>query len=90
MKVRLSIELSFLQNLIIMAKNKPIGDNARKGAVRNRSQVFNPKTKLFVKRGPYVQWCERCTLSLLRGRAAYSITHRSFLYLFKQTIFYQI
>ncbi|MEC7264682.1 MAG: hypothetical protein VXW38_13155 [Bacteroidota bacterium] len=33
-----------------MAKNKPIGDNARKGAVKNRSQVFNPKTKLFVKR----------------------------------------
>ncbi|WP_197062626.1 hypothetical protein [Muricauda sp. MAR_2010_75] len=33
-----------------MAKNKPIGDNARKGAVKSRSQVFNPKTKLFVKR----------------------------------------
>jgi len=36
----------------IMAKNKPFGDGARKGAVKNRSQVFNPKTKLFVKRGP--------------------------------------
>jgi len=33
-----------------MAKNKPIGDNARKGAVKNRSQVLNPKTKLYVKR----------------------------------------
>jgi len=33
-----------------MAKNKPIGDNARKGAVKNRSQVLNTKTKLFVKR----------------------------------------
>lgn len=33
-----------------MAKNKPIGDNARKGAVQNRSQVFNTKTNLFVKR----------------------------------------
>ena len=33
-----------------MAKNKPIGDNARKGAVKNLSQVLNPKTKLFVKR----------------------------------------
>lgn len=33
-----------------MAKNKPIGDNARKGAVRNRSQVLNTKTKLYVKR----------------------------------------
>ncbi|MFS4416415.1 hypothetical protein [Maribacter sp. 2307ULW6-5] len=33
-----------------MAKNKPYGDNARKGAVRNRSQVLNPKTRLYVKR----------------------------------------
>ena len=33
-----------------MAKNKPIGDNARKGAVKNRSQVLNTKTNLFVKR----------------------------------------
>ncbi|WP_209400447.1 hypothetical protein [Pseudozobellia sp. WGM2] len=33
-----------------MAKNPPIGDNARKGAVKGRSQVLNPKTKLFVKR----------------------------------------
>ncbi|WP_422351505.1 hypothetical protein [Flagellimonas sp.] len=33
-----------------MAKNKPFGDNSRKGAVRKRSQVLNPKTKLYVKR----------------------------------------
>ncbi|MEM1259603.1 MAG: hypothetical protein AAF600_02385 [Bacteroidota bacterium] len=33
-----------------MAKNKPFGDNARIGAVKNRTQVFNPKTKLYVKR----------------------------------------
>ncbi len=33
-----------------MAKNKPIGDNARKGAVKNRSQVLNTKTNLYVKR----------------------------------------
>lgn len=33
-----------------MAKNKPIGDNARKGAVKNRSQVLNPKTGLYTKR----------------------------------------
>ena len=33
-----------------MAKNPPIGDNARKGAVKGRSQVLNPKTNLFVKR----------------------------------------
>ena len=33
-----------------MAKNKPIGDNARVGAVRRRTQTFNEKTGLFVKR----------------------------------------
>jgi hypothetical protein len=33
-----------------MARNKPVGDSARKGAVKQRSQVLNPKTNLFVKR----------------------------------------
>lgn len=33
-----------------MATNKPVGDNARKGAVKQRSQVINPKTNLYVKR----------------------------------------
>lgn len=33
-----------------MATNKPTGDNARKGAVKKRTQVLNPKTNLFVKR----------------------------------------
>jgi hypothetical protein len=33
-----------------MATNKLIGDNARKGAVKQRSQVLNPKTNLYVKR----------------------------------------
>lgn len=33
-----------------MATNKPTGDNARKGAVRDRSQVLNPKTEQYVKR----------------------------------------
>ena len=33
-----------------MATNKPYGDNARQGAVRNRTQVQNPKTGLWVKR----------------------------------------
>jgi hypothetical protein len=32
-----------------MATNPP-KDNARKGAVRNRSQVLNPKTGLWTKR----------------------------------------
>jgi len=33
-----------------MAINKPTGDNARKGAIRKRSQVQNPKTGLWTKR----------------------------------------
>jgi hypothetical protein len=33
-----------------MATNKPIGDNARVGAVRGRSQSYNPKTNLWTKR----------------------------------------
>lgn len=33
-----------------MAVNKPTGDNARIGAVRERSQVYNPKTEQWVKR----------------------------------------
>lgn len=35
-----------------MAVNKPIGDNARKGAVKNRSQIKNPRTGQWVKRNP--------------------------------------
>lgn len=33
-----------------MATNRPYGDGARKGAVRSRSQVFNPKTGDWTKR----------------------------------------
>ena len=33
-----------------MAKNKPYGDNARVGAVKGRSQVYNPNTDSWVKR----------------------------------------
>ena len=33
-----------------MATNPPKGDGHRNGAVRNRSQVFNPRTERFVKR----------------------------------------
>nr|WP_294860514.1 hypothetical protein [uncultured Fluviicola sp.] len=33
-----------------MAKNDPTGDNSRKGAVRDRSQVLNPLTGLYTKR----------------------------------------
>lgn len=33
-----------------MAKNKPYGDNARVGAVKNRTQVYNSKTNSWVKR----------------------------------------
>ena len=33
-----------------MAKNAPTGDGHRIGAVRDRSQTFNPKTETWVKR----------------------------------------
>ncbi len=33
-----------------MATNPPKGDNARKGAVRDRSQVYNPKIDTWTKR----------------------------------------
>lgn len=33
-----------------MAKNQPIGDNARRGAVRDRSQVYNPTNQTWTKR----------------------------------------
>ena len=33
-----------------MAVNKPTGDNRRIGAVRERSQVFNPRNGLYTKR----------------------------------------
>jgi hypothetical protein len=33
-----------------MAKNPPSGDGHRKGAVRDRSQVLNPKTGNWTKR----------------------------------------
>lgn len=33
-----------------MATNPPSGDGHRNGAVKERSQVFNPKTHLWTKR----------------------------------------
>ena len=33
-----------------MAKNDPVGDNARRGAVRDCSQVFNPTNQTWTKR----------------------------------------
>lgn len=32
-----------------MAKNKPYGDNARVGAVRDRVQYFNPQNQKWIK-----------------------------------------
>ena len=33
-----------------MATNPTTGDNSRKGAVRDRSQTYNPRTEQWVKR----------------------------------------
>jgi hypothetical protein len=35
-----------------MATNPPKGDGHRNGAVRDRSQVYNPATDHWTKRGP--------------------------------------
>lgn len=35
-----------------MATNPPKGDGRRYGAVRERSQTYNPKNSRWVKRGP--------------------------------------
>ncbi len=36
--------------MISMATNPPKGDGHRNGAIRNRSQVYNPKSDRWVKR----------------------------------------
>lgn len=36
--------------LFIMARNGKVGDGHRNGAVRDRSQTYNPKTETWVKR----------------------------------------
>jgi len=46
----MKIKKTNLLNNYKMATNKPYGDNARKGAVKDRTQVQNPKTGLWVKR----------------------------------------
>ncbi len=38
------------QNLKAMAKNGTPGDGHRNGAVKERSQTYNPKTEQYVKR----------------------------------------
>ena len=35
---------------MLMAVNRLTGDNARIGAVKRRSQTYNPKTNMYVKR----------------------------------------
>jgi hypothetical protein len=40
----------YLQEGDCIAKNPPTGDNRRIGAVKDRSQTYNPKTDQWVKR----------------------------------------
>jgi len=35
-----------------MATNPPTGDHRRQGAIRQRKQVYNPKTDIWTKMGP--------------------------------------
>ena len=51
----------FLKNIInftTMATNKPCGDGHRQGAVKDRTQVYNTTTNLWVKRGPDGQFID--------------------------------
>lgn len=41
-----------------MATNPPSGDGHRNGMVRQRSQVLNPKTGIWTKRGPNGQFMD--------------------------------
>ena len=41
-----------------MATNPPAGDGHRNGMVRQRSQVLNPKTGIWTKRGPNGQFMD--------------------------------
>ena len=46
-----------------MAKNPPVGDGRRIGAVRGRSQTFNPQNERWVKRDADPLCQDRCRLS---------------------------
>lgn len=39
-----------MRSFSVMAKNKPYGDGARRGAVRSRSQTYNPSNDRWTKR----------------------------------------
>jgi hypothetical protein len=41
-----------------MAKNGKTGDGHRVGAVKDRTQVFNPHTEIWTKRGPDGQFMD--------------------------------
>ena len=40
------------RNEVEMATNPPKGDGHRIGAIKDRSQVYNPQTEIWTKRGP--------------------------------------
>ena len=42
-----------------MAKNPPVGDGRRQGAVKDRSQVYNPAIDRWTKRGPDGQFMDQ-------------------------------
>ena len=42
-----------------MAKNKPYGDNRRIGAVKNRTQVYNPHNGRWTKRDEFGRFMDQ-------------------------------
>jgi len=49
-----------------MATNGKSGDNRRHGAVKNRSQVKNPKTNQWVKRDAETERCYKRKVIILK------------------------
>lgn len=49
-KTNCRIDLHLKGSALIMATNPPTGDGHRKGAVKDRSQTYNPKSERWVKR----------------------------------------
>ena len=52
-------------HMYIMGKNT--GNNTRKGAVKDRSQVYNEKTKMFVKRDATTGKFMSCSVNSYKG-----------------------
>jgi hypothetical protein len=56
---------NYLFYIFIMGKNT--GNNTRKGAVKDRSQVYNEKTQMFIKRDATTGKFMSCSVNSYKG-----------------------